>query len=244
MLKLFSKLKELSIPLITFVLVISTHYVLITTLKFIKEEKVIVVEPTKTIKINLNKVILKKEEVKLTPPKVEEPIVKKKEIIKKPLPKTKSKNIIKKKKPKKKKKHRKKKVVKKSIPKPVEPIIPTPAIAPKKAKKVVPQISPKKLKTIENAYLAQLSRLIESKKVYPKSAKRMRQTGKVYLSFNILKDGTITGVRVSIGSKYKRLNKAAVEILKKIGKYKPIPSELKKSSWNNITVTVKYNITD
>lgn len=211
-------------------------------------------KPTsKSVQIKLNKVVIKKQEIK-PEPKIEEikEVVKKK-IIKKKLIKTKSKNIIKKEKKHYKKKVIKKKVVKKKIIKKV--VKKTPVEKPKKVfKEVVKQQMPtvkveekskevnkKVLNSVKNNYLSKLQRLIEKNKKYPKSAKRLKQMGKVYLSFTIGKNGEIRNVKISKNSKYKRLNKATMEIMSNIKKFDPIPKELNKSSWD-ITVPVVYQI--
>lgn len=211
-------------------------------------------KPTsKSVQIKLNKVVIKKQEIK-PEPKIEEikEVVKKK-IIKKKLIKTKSKNIIKKEKKHYKKKVIKKKVVKKKVIKKV--VKKTPVEKPKKVfKEVVKQQMPtvkveekskevnkKVLNSVKNNYLSKLQRLIEKNKKYPKSAKRLKQMGKVYLSFTIGKNGEIRNVKISKNSKYKRLNKATMEIMSNIKKFDPIPKELNKSSWD-ITVPVVYQI--
>ena len=241
--------------LVIFALIISAHIYLFAELKM--EEKKIVVAPEPTnnsVQIKLNKVVIKKQEVKPKPKIEEVKKVVKKEIIKKNLAKTKSKNIIKKTKKivKKKKKVVKKKIVKKKVKEPAKEVLKE---KPKKVfKEVVKQqnisqksekkekeVSKEVLNSVKNNYLLKLKRLIEKNKKYPKSAKRLKQMGKVYLSFTISKNGDIVNVRISKNSKYKRLNKAALEILSNIKRFEPIPKELKKSTWD-ITVPVVYKI--
>ncbi|KAB7888160.1 energy transducer TonB [Poseidonibacter ostreae] len=240
--------------LIILVLVVSTHIYLFAQLKMEEQKTVIAPKPTnKSVQIKLNKVVIKKQEIK-PEPKIEEiKKVVKKEIIKKKLIKTKSKNIIKKEKKHYKKKVIKKKVVKKKLIKKV--VKKTPVEKPKKVfKEVVKQQMPtvkveekskevnkKVLNSVKNNYLSKLQRLIEKNKKYPKSAKRLKQMGKVYLSFTIAKNGEIRNVKISKNSKYKRLNKATREIMSNIKKFDPIPKELNKSSWA-ITVPVVYQI--
>ena len=240
--------------LIILILVISTHIYLFAQLKMEEQKTVIAPKPTsKSVQIKLNKVVIKKQEIK-PEPKIEEiKKVVKKEIIKKKLIKTKSKNIIKKEKKHYKKKVIKKKVVKKKVIKKV--VKKTPVEKPKKVfKEVVKQQMPtvkveekskevnkKVLNSVKNNYLSKLQRLIEKNKRYPKSAKRLKQMGKVYLSFTIGKNGEIRNVKISKNSKYKRLNKATMEIMSNIKKFDPIPKELNKSSWD-ITVPVVYQI--
>lgn len=228
--------------LIILILIVSAHVYLFAQLKVEEPKTIVAPKPSSSAAIKLNNVVIKKQEVKPKPKKVEKVVVKKKPIIKKKLPKTKSKNIVK----------EVKKKIEKKVEKPVEKVVKKPE--PKKVfeKEQVPQevsqkaqksekINPKVLKAVENEYLLKLKRLIDKNKKYPKAAKRLNQTGKVYLSFTIGKNGEIKNVRISKNSIYSRLNKAAIEILTKIKKFEPIPKELNKNSWD-ITVPVAYQI--
>ena len=234
--------------LITFTLIISAHLLLFANLDL--EEKVVVAQnkPAANIsKINLKNVVIKKPEPKVEP--VIEPIVEK--IIEKPLPETKSKNIVKQEKKKEKKIKEVKKVEKKVLEKvektqevkveqKTEPIVQEMA-----SKEVIKQentIDPSQIEALENEYLSKLRYLIEKNKIYPQSAKRLNQMGKVHVCFVISKDGQIKDVKVVKDSNYKRLNEAALEILAKINRFEPIPEKLNKNSWE-ITVPIVYQIT-
>ncbi|XOB62711.1 energy transducer TonB [Campylobacterota bacterium DY0563] len=108
-------------------------------------------------------------------------------------------------------------------------------------KKQKPKKIEKKKDFIENEYLSKLRALIEKNKSYPKRAKRLKQEGKVLISFEILKDGTIKKINLKDPSRFKRLNNAALDLLKKINRFQPIPKELEKSSWI-IDIPISYNI--
>ncbi|WP_419763738.1 MAG: energy transducer TonB [Arcobacter sp.] len=215
-----------------FIIVICTHIYLFAQLHI--EEKKNIVAPKTTnsnMQIKLNNVILKKQKIK----KVE--VKKKKKLIRKKLAKTRSKNIIK-------HTHKKrftKKVLKKEAPKRTfkEKIVKQKIQ--QKTKQKTKNVDLSKIEAIENAYLLKLKKRIEKNKVYPSSAKRLNQTGKVYLNFTISKNGAIKNIIINEKSKYRRLNKAAVEIINKIKQFEPIPEELHKNSWN-ITVPILYQI--
>lgn len=234
--------------LIIFTLIISAHLLLFANLDL--EEKVVVAQnkPAANIsKINLKNVVIKKPEPKVEP--VVEPIVEK--IIEKPLPETKSKNIVKQEKKKEKKIKEVKKVEKKvlkevektqevKVEQKTEPIVQEMA-----SKEVIKQentIDPSQIEALEDEYLSKLRYLIEKNKIYPQSAKRLNQMGKVHVCFVISKDGQIKDVKVVKDSNYKRLNEAALEILAKINRFEPIPEKLNKNSWE-ITVPIVYQIT-
>lgn len=227
--------------LIIFILVICTHIYLFAKLNIEEKKNIVSTKPTNlNTQIKLNKIILKKQEIKKAEVKKE---IKKKEIVKKKLHKTKSKNIIthtKKKKFVKKEKNIKKLVHKKEPEKNSEKKV-LERKAQQKIKNKTKEIDLNKLKAIENEYLLKLKKLIEKNKVYPNSAKKLNQTGKVYLNFTIAKNGSIENIVIMEKSKYRRLNKAAVEIINKIKQFEPIPEELHKSSWN-ITVPILYQI--
>ena len=234
--------------LIIFTLIISAHLLLFANLDL--EEKVVVAQNKPAVnisKINLKNVVIKKPEPKVEP--VVEPIVEK--IIEKPLPETKSKNIVKQEKKKEKKIKEVKKVEKKVLEK-VEKIQEVkveqktePIVQEMASKEVIKQentIDPSQIEALEDEYLSKLRYLIEKNKIYPQSAKRLNQMGKVHVCFVISKDGQIKDVKVVKDSNYKRLNEAALEILAKINRFEPIPEKLNKNSWE-ITVPIVYQIT-
>jgi periplasmic protein TonB len=230
--------------LITFTLIISAHLLLFANLEL--EEKVVVAQnkPAPNIsKINLKNVVIKKPEPVSEP--VVKPIVEK--IIEKPLLQTKSKNIVKQEK--KKEKRVKKKILEKiqktektekiKIEQKAEPQIQE--IVSKQVIKQKDTIDPSQLQALENEYLSKLRYIIEKNKIYPNSAKRLNQMGKVHVNFIISKDGQIKNIKIVKNSNYQKLNDAAFEILAKINKFEPIPKELNKNSWE-ITVPIVYQI--
>lgn len=236
--------------LIIFTLIISAHLLLFANI--IVEEKVVVAQNKPAVnisKINLQNIVIKKPEPKVEPI-IEKVIEKPLEIIK-PIPKTQSKNIIKEKKKKEKKPEIKKKFHEKPLKK-VEEVKEQ-----KEIKEIEPQVleqstqksiqkeeivDSSKIEALENEYLSKLRYLIEKNKIYPSSAKRLNQMGKVHLFFVISKDGQIKNVKIVKDSNFKRLNEAALEILSKINKFEPIPEKLNKNSWE-ITVPIIYEIT-
>ncbi|MDD2974457.1 MAG: energy transducer TonB [Aliarcobacter cryaerophilus] len=96
-------------------------------------------------------------------------------------------------------------------------------------------------KNLESEYLAKVQAKIEKNKVYPKVAKRLNQTGKVIVSFDILKDGKITNIKIINKSKFEKLDEASIELLTNIGFFEAIPNELNKTVWN-IQIPINYQI--
>lgn len=151
-------------------------------------------------------------------------------------------------KPKKEKRHEekrheeKKSEYKKPIQEPIKQIVEEPK------EEVVPNIKPventpisNEIESIEALYLSQLRAKIEKNKVYPNSAKRLNQKGKVYVTFTLSKDGQITNIKISKSSDFDKLDEAALKILVDIKEIEAIPKELNKSSWE-ITVPIVYQI--
>lgn len=156
-------------------------------------------------------------------------------------------------KPKKEKRHEeKKREHKKPIQEPIKQIVEEPK------EEVVPNIKPventpisneppkqqvnaSEIESIEALYLSQLRAKIEKNKVYPNSAKRLNQKGKVYVTFTLSKDGQITNIKISKSSDFDKLDEAALKILADIKAIEPIPKELNKSTWE-ITVPIVYQI--
>ena len=96
-------------------------------------------------------------------------------------------------------------------------------------------------KNLESEYLAKVQAKIEKNKVYPKVAKRLNQTGKVIVSFDILKDGKVTNIKIINKSKFEKLDEASIELLRNIGFFEAIPNELNKTVWN-IQIPINYQI--
>jgi protein TonB len=88
-------------------------------------------------------------------------------------------------------------------------------------------------------YKAELRALIDKNKSYPSLSKRLGQTGIVVVAFTLLKDGHIIDVRLVKPSRYERLNFSALEAVKKVEKFKPIPHEIGELKMD-IKVPVKF----
>jgi protein TonB len=103
------------------------------------------------------------------------------------------------------------------------------------------KISDEQKKILIDNYLLELKNLIEKNKQYPKKAKRLNQEGLVILKVEILKDGIFSNMAIKSKSKFKRLNNAALKILKDLKSFKKIPAQLAKESWI-INIPIEYKI--
>ncbi|MCT7601854.1 TonB family protein [Aliarcobacter butzleri] len=185
-------------------------------------------------KISLNSVSIVEPQPVVEP--TPEPIVEPQPIIEKPKP---VKN-----KPEKPKKEYKKpveKVVQKEEVAEVVAAVPPPPKTEPKEEVSAPTMNQNQIDTIETKYLAKVRATIEKNKIYPKAAKRLNQTGKVNINFDILKNGEIRNVKVLGKSSFAKLDEASIELLIKISNFDEIPEELKKSVWN-VTIPIDYSI--
>lgn len=220
--------------------VLGFHFLLLSS-KEKQVKKTVVSQPSSISKISIQKVVLKKREAQKAQEKKEEQKVAKKPPLKndfKKIVKESKNKVVKEVKEKivKKVETKKQKEIKKTITK-QESSIQKQTLA-KKEKKL---ISNEKKDFIENEYLSKLREIIEQNKTYPKRAKRLKQEGRVVVSFEILQDGTIRQINIKDPSKFKRLNSAALDLLQGISKFKPIPKELEKNRWV-IELPINYSI--
>ena len=192
------------------------------------------------VKISIKQMMTQEETISVEP--IVEPTP-----IEPPAPEKKTETIVEKKieKPKKEKHHEKKHIKEPIVQEivetkpestPIQPIQKVPV-----EQTVVKQVDTVQIENIEAEYLSKIRNIIEKNKTYPKIAKRLNQTGKVYISFTISKNGEIKNYRIHKSSNFESLDDASLEILSKIKNFDSIPSELNKESWE-ITVPIVYKI--
>lgn len=75
-------------------------------------------------------------------------------------------------------------------------------------------------------YKAELRATIDQNKYYPTMSRRLGQTGTVVVAFTLLQDGHIINVRIDKPSQYERLNSSAMDAVKKVKRFKPLPKEV------------------
>lgn len=92
---------------------------------------------------------------------------------------------------------------------------------------------------ILSKYKAELRARIDQNKSYPVMSKRLGQTGTVVVAFTLLEDGNIINVRLDTPSRYERLNVSALDAVKKVERFKPIPKEFGENKMD-IKVPVKF----
>lgn len=93
--------------------------------------------------------------------------------------------------------------------------------------------------TVKEIYISEVRSRIEANKSYPLISRRMGQTGTAVVAFTLLKDGSIIDLHVHKSSKFDRLDASALDAVKKVGRFNPIPQEVGVSQMD-ITVPVKF----
>ncbi len=93
---------------------------------------------------------------------------------------------------------------------------------------------------LKGLYHAELRAKIEENKFYPLMSRRLGQTGVVVVAFTLLEDGNIMDLRIETPSAYEALNKGALEAVKKVKRFRPIPVELG-SKQMEIRVPIKFS---
>jgi protein TonB len=102
---------------------------------------------------------------------------------------------------------------------------------PVQEKQYVPETGIKKAdqkKEMDN-FLAEILMRIEKAKYYPSVARKRGMTGTITCKFSIFPDGSVKDISLVKSSKYKLLNKAAFEAIKKGAPYPDFPSSFKKN---------------
>ena len=96
-----------------------------------------------------------------------------------------------------------------------------------------------RLRNIELAYTRALVKAIERNKQYPLRARRKGDEGEVQVLFTIDRDGTISQVHIGVSSLSSTLDRAASKAVEGLGRFDPIPPQLKRDRWE-FTVPVRF----
>jgi periplasmic protein TonB len=86
-------------------------------------------------------------------------------------------------------------------------------------------------KALEGEYLQGLQQAIARNRFYPLGARREEMKGVVTVAFTVQEDGRLGDIRVVKGSGFETLDGAAVETLRRVGAYRPIPDGIGRSRW-------------
>ncbi len=94
---------------------------------------------------------------------------------------------------------------------------------------------------VEGAYLRGLQQAIARNRFYPPGARREDVTGVVTVAFTVQGDGRLGDIRVAKSSGSEALDQAALETLRRLGSYKPIPAGTGRTRWP-VRVPIVFNL--
>jgi protein TonB len=92
-------------------------------------------------------------------------------------------------------------------------------------------------------YLGALVGAIHRNKHYPRAARARRDEGKVVVSFVIRKTGRLEDIRIARSSGSELLDEAALETIRRVNPFRPLPDELRKESWA-LAVPIVFSLRD
>jgi TonB family protein len=96
-------------------------------------------------------------------------------------------------------------------------------------------------KNAEQIYTAELKKFIESKKKYPMIAKKMGQSGRVIIQFELNSNGHVISKKLITMSDYQILNDSTLHLIDSMGQFKKFPDQIKKTSWQFV-LPVDYKL--
>ncbi len=95
--------------------------------------------------------------------------------------------------------------------------------------------------SLKQQYILNLRTQLERHKVYPRTAQKLRQSGKVMLMIEVQADGRITERKIIEPARYAKLTEAAFALISSLDRLPPIPEELRVQSWQ-IQVPIEYEL--
>jgi TonB family protein len=90
------------------------------------------------------------------------------------------------------------------------------------------------------SYGQALNLYISQNKYYPRKARRLKQSGVVSVRFRVTPRGEFEHVHLEKACDHSTLNQAALELIKKLGKFRPLPKDL--ADGQEFIVPINYKI--
>ncbi len=103
------------------------------------------------------------------------------------------------------------------------------------------QVASRDRANVEGAYLAELQRAIKRHQRYPEQARRAGREGRTSLTFVLLADGRFDEIKVSRSSGDRDLDRAAIDTLDRLGRFRPIPLEIGRGRWP-LTISIRFDL--
>ncbi|WP_126454544.1 energy transducer TonB [Sulfuriflexus mobilis] len=97
------------------------------------------------------------------------------------------------------------------------------------------------IRMLEQQYTDALKQAIEARKYYPSRARRRAHEGVAVVAFRVGREGDIKHIHVVRSSSVRILDKAAVNAVHSVGKFKPIPADIRREWWE-FEVSLTYNL--
>lgn len=133
------------------------------------------------------------------------------------------------------------KVIQESVSEVVTPPTPVVETITKQAQKEVMKPATTFDAEMKAEFIAGLYKILNQNKHYPKMAKRRHLEGIAKIHFRLGKDGKIHNVFVGKSCGHKMLDKAALALIKKIRRYKPIPDKVSMAALD-LNIPITYSI--
>jgi len=94
---------------------------------------------------------------------------------------------------------------------------------------------------LEQRYASALKKAIESRKYYPAAAKRGESEGEVVIGFSLDRMGGINNIHIIESSTIRVLDRAALNAVQSVGRFKPFPSEISRQQWK-FEISLSYKL--
>lgn len=94
---------------------------------------------------------------------------------------------------------------------------------------------------MEGIYLSELHRAIKRHQRYPEASRRQGTEGIATIGFILQGDGRIVRVQVVQSSDDRELDRAAIDAINRLGRFKPIPLEIGRSSWS-LRISIRFDL--
>jgi len=93
--------------------------------------------------------------------------------------------------------------------------------------------------SVEQLYLSELRRLLESRKEYPMMAQRLGHKGRVMVELVLGKDGNVIEARIVEPTRSDLLNRATEKLIRSVSALKPFPPEIRQDRWS-VKIPIEY----
>ena len=90
-------------------------------------------------------------------------------------------------------------------------------------------------------YANALQRAIAKRQHYPASARRNRETGVATVAFSVHADGRLGDIRIASSSGHSALDQAALDAIRRLGRFKPIPRSIGRQVWP-MRVPIRFDL--